>query len=243
MNVYIDSADFSTATTVYLDDLLSEVAPDGYYSDNTNYRRQVDGKLTDIIPCPLDQCADVTIGTQIWTGCNLNVSKYRNGDSIPEVTDPTAWAALTTGAWCYYNNDSANGPIHGKLYNWYAVNDPRGLAPFGYHVPSDEEFTTLTTFLGGATVAGGKMKESGLDHWLTPNTGATNESGFTGIPGGFRQPVFGDFTSLNLNLFLWSSTEVFTNNAYNLNLIYNSNESFRRNDDKVYGFSVRLIKD
>ncbi len=100
----------------------------------------------------------VTIGNQTWTKSNLNVSRYRNGDPIPQVQDPSQWANLTTGAWCYYNNDPANGLIYGKLYNWYAVNDPRGIAPIDWHVPSDAEWTILTDFLGGINVAGGKMK-------------------------------------------------------------------------------------
>ena len=128
----------------------------------------------------------VTICNQTWTKSNLNVSKYRNGDFIPQVTDPTAWANLTTGAWCYYNDDPANGAVYGKLYNWHAVNDPRGLAPQGWHIPSDIELTTLTNCLGGESIAGGQMKESGFAHWLSPNTDATNSSGFTGLPGGSR---------------------------------------------------------
>jgi uncharacterized protein (TIGR02145 family) len=99
---------------------------------------------------------------------NLNVSHYRNGDVIPQVTDPTAWSSLTTGAWCYYNNDTANGTVYGKLYNWYAVNDPRGLSPQGWHVPTDAEWTNLTSCLGGESLAGGKMKATTL--WDSPNT-------------------------------------------------------------------------
>src|SRR5436190_23369500 len=138
------------------------------------------------------QYESVTICDQVWMIKNLDVSTYRNGDPIPEVTDPSQWAGLTTGAWCYYENNSANGTIYGKLYNWYAVNDPRGLAPLGWHVPSDEELTTLTSCLGGVFVAGGTMKETGTTHWLAPNTEATNSSGWTGLPGGYRNE-FGSF--------------------------------------------------
>ena len=140
----------------------------------------------------------IVIGTQQWMEKNLDVLTYRNGDIIPQVTDPTAWAALTTGAWCYYNNDVANGAIYGKLYNWYAVNDPRGLAPTGWHVPSDAEWTTLETTLGGDPVAGGKMKVAGTTRWTTPNTGATNESGFAGLPGGTRNNN-GTFSNVGSN--------------------------------------------
>ena len=103
---------------------------------------------------------DVTIGTQTWTSKNLNVTKYRNGDAIPQVQDKNAWAKLKTGAWCYYENNTANGTTYGKLYNWFAVNDTRGLAPKGYHIPTDAEWTILTDYLGGDTIAGTKMKST-----------------------------------------------------------------------------------
>jgi uncharacterized protein (TIGR02145 family) len=127
----------------------------------------------------------IVIGTQQWMRENLDVMTYRNGDVIPQVTDPTAWAGLTTGAWCYYNNDPLNGAIYGKLYNWYAVNDPRGLAPQGWHIPTDAEWTTLISLLGGYSVAGGKAKTTGVTKWASPNN-ASNESGFAGLPGGLR---------------------------------------------------------
>lgn len=187
----------------------------------------------------LTTCADVTIGSQIWTSCNLNVSTYRNGDPIPEVTDQTAWAALTTGAWCWYSNDSANGPVYGKLYNWYAVVDPRGLAPIGYHVPTDTEWTTLITFLGGTSVAGGKMKEVGTAHWNSPNTAAVNTSLFTALPGGARGSSYngiGNFGNW------WSSTEN-GGNAWNYLVSYNTGSSYRFSNSKFGGLSVRLIKD
>ncbi|MEO6490062.1 MAG: fibrobacter succinogenes major paralogous domain-containing protein, partial [Ferruginibacter sp.] len=116
----------------------------------------------------------LTICCQSWMTKNLDVATYRNGTPIPKVTDPAAWAALTTGAYCYYNNDSATyAATYGKLYNWYAVNDPSGLAPEGWHIPTDFEWTTLENCLGGATVAGGAMKQTGPIYWTTPNTGAT----------------------------------------------------------------------
>ena len=125
----------------------------------------------------------VTIGTQVWTSKNLDVATYRNGDVIPQVQDENAWANLTTGAWCYYNNDASNGTKYGKLYNWYAVNDPRGLAPKGYHIPTDEEWTKLSDYLGGESEAGTKMKST--SGWYNNGNG-TNSSGFSGLPGGSR---------------------------------------------------------
>jgi uncharacterized protein (TIGR02145 family) len=184
----------------------------------------------------------VVIGTQKWTNRNLNVSTYRNGVTIPQVTDATAWAALTTGAWCYYNNDPTTEATYGKLYNWYAVNDSRGLAPIGYHVPSDTEWTTLINYLGGSGIAGGKIKETGLSHWLTPNTEATNESAFTALPTGFR---YFDGISYNIGKYsyFWSSFELDTTDAYGIASFFDSSSMLNSSSDKKNGFSVRLIKD
>jgi len=182
----------------------------------------------------------VTIGTQIWMQKNLNVCKYRNGDDIPQVQDPTAWEALTTGAWCYYNNDTANGPVYGKLYNWYAVNDPRGLAPTGNHIPSDAEWTILTTFLGGE-FAGDKMKAT--TGW-TPYSGITNtnSSGFTGLPGGYRSNN-GAFDSVGNFGTWWSSSEVVTTDAWARDLRYDFGGANRNGFSKAIGFSVRCLRD
>ena len=184
----------------------------------------------------------VTICNQTWTKSNLNVSHYRNGDVIPQVTDPTAWANLTTGAWCYYNNDPANGAIYGKLYNWYAVNDPRGLAPQGWHVPTDAEWTTLTTCLGGVSVAGGKMKEVGTIYWTSPNTNATNSSGFTGLPGANRGND-GNYYFLGGYGNWWSSTLNTSNNPWSRALGYNTAIVGINDLNSKYGFSIRCIKD
>ena len=182
----------------------------------------------------------VLIGTQYWMDKNLELTTYRNGDTIPYVTNPTAWAALTTGAWCYYNNDPSSG--YGKLYNWYAVTDARGLAPQGWHIPTDAEWTTLSTVLGGESVAGGKMKTTGTTRWTSPNTGATNESGFAGLPGGYRF-YNGTFYSIGDYGYWWSSTEYNTYNAWNRNLNYNIGNVYRTNLDKGNGFSVRCLRD
>ncbi|MFN8275757.1 MAG: fibrobacter succinogenes major paralogous domain-containing protein [Flavobacteriaceae bacterium] len=183
----------------------------------------------------------VTIGNQIWTQSNLNVSRYRNGDPIPQAT-LSEWSTLTSGAWCYYANNTINGPVYGKLYNWYAVNDPRGLAPVGYHIPSDAEWTTLTTFLGGEAVAGGKMKAR--TGWIAPNTSATNSSGFTGRPAGYLDydgalafNLFGYYT------YYWSSSEFNNSIAWTRSLNYNFGVAYRFNNDKKNGFSVRCLKD
>ena len=190
-----------------------------------------------------NQYPQVSIGTQIWSQKNLKVSRYRNGDIIPQVTDPVEWMNLTTGAWCYYNNDPANEAIYGKLYNWYAIVDPRGLAPEGCHIPSDAEWTILTTYLGGENVASGKLKEVGTNHWNFPNTGATNESGFTALPGGFRDHYLGAFYNLGIHGGFWSSTEFDPPDSWDRNLFYNETAVHRWSNYKGNGFSVRFIKD
>jgi len=187
----------------------------------------------------------VIICDQTWIMSNLNVSRYKDGTEIPQVTDPTEWKNMTTGAWCYYENDTENGKVYGKLYNWYAVHDSKGLAPEGYHIPSLNEWETLVACLGGESVAGGKMKEQGLSHWNSPNTGANNSSGFNGLPGGSRYLyevyIFGEIQQSGG---WWSSTE---SNSDQATFIYLYNNSaavqFVDNYYKESGYSVRCIKD
>lgn len=182
-----------------------------------------------------------TICNQVWMVRNLEVTAYKNGDPIPHVTDPSDWAALTTGAWCYYDYDAPSGVIYGKLYNWYAINDPRGLAPTGWHVPDDTEWITLADCLGGELIAGGKMKEAGLAHWWEPNVEATNSSGFTGLPGGLRY----DAGPSNINgfAFFWSSTERSATEAGARWLGFGNADLLGGGFNKVYGLSVRCIRD
>lgn len=186
------------------------------------------------------QIENVLIGTQKWTLKNLNVATYKNGDIIPQVTDSTQWANLTTGAWCYYKNDPANEAVYGKLYNWYAVNDSRGIAPAGWHIPTKEEFITLTAFLGGDNIAGGKMKATTL--WANPNTGATNESGFTGLPAGLRG---GDASFVNFSKigWFWTSKEHDATTGVERNLQFDISDCYMFYIGKGCGLSVRCVKD
>lgn len=184
----------------------------------------------------------LTICSQQWMDRNLDVTTYRNGDPIPYVTDPTAWAGLTTGAWCYYNNDPSKNGTYGKLYNWYAVNDPRGLAPVGFHVPTDAEWTTLESCLGGALVAGGAMKVTGTTTWTSPNTGATNISGWAGLPGGDRA-FNGLFFNVGVSGRWWSATEASATVAWLIELGYNGGSIGRGNFSKFHGYSVRCLRD
>jgi uncharacterized protein (TIGR02145 family) len=194
---------------------------------------------------------DIIIGTQTWKAQNLNVETYRDGTLIPQSTTDADWLAngnAGIGAWCWYANLSSNGTVYGRLYNWYAVagldgsGTPRNLAPIGYHIPTDAEWTTLTDSLGGETVAGGKMKSTGTSFWTIPNQDATNESGFTGLPGGFRN-FNGPFSDTTFIGYWWSSTPYSTSDAWFRSL--NSSEgSINKNyTTQPVGFSVRLIKD
>lgn len=183
---------------------------------------------------------EVTIGGVKWMKKNLEVEHYRNGDIIPQVTDPTEWATLKTGAWCYYQNKGVNGPVYSKLYNWYAVNDPRGLAPLGWHVATKAEWLTVTTVLGGKEVAGGPMKS--LEHWTTPNTGATNMSGFSAVGAGARTDN-GAFNFLG-TLGLWWTADNDSADVSFYHVLYNNStvsEGFHNLNS--YGLSVRCVKD
>ena len=191
-------------------------------------------------PCVILQT--IQIGTQTWTLKNLDVVTYKNGDPIPEEQNPTAWANLTTGAWCYYSNNTANGTTYGKLYNWYAVNDPRGLAPNGYHIPTDAEWSTLIASQSGTSTAGGKLKEFGISHWLAPNTGATNSSLFTGLPGGWRDGLGAD-DALTEEANWWSKSQTSASSANEFYLVYNSGAIGTFSAPKKAGISVRCLKD
>jgi uncharacterized protein (TIGR02145 family) len=182
----------------------------------------------------------VTIGKQVWTAENLNVTKYQNGDPIPQCTDLSEWAKLKTGAWCYYKFDSENGKVYGKLYNWYAVADPRGLAPKGWHVPSKQEWSDMIDALGGDAVVGGKLKATTL--WADPNTEATNESGFTALPGGSLgfENTFGYQKMAGM---FWTSTEITATTAAQFYLVYEDAVVFRVDNNKKSGLSVRCVKD
>ena len=182
----------------------------------------------------------ITIGTQTWMAENLRTTKYRDGTEIPNVTGNSDWVALTTGAYCtnYYIPEADPSVTYGRLYNWYTVNDSRNIAPAGWHVPADTEWTTLITYLGGENAAGGKMKEIGITHWYNPNGGATNESGFTALPTGLRESFDGTFVNVGYYGYYWSST-----NAWHCEVYYWDAKAYRSGFYKTSGFAVRLVKD
>jgi uncharacterized protein (TIGR02145 family) len=181
----------------------------------------------------------VIIGTQIWMVENLKTTKYSNGDLIGTTVPATLDISGETAPeyqWAYDGNES-NVAIFGRLYTWPVVTDNRKICPTGWHVPSDDEWTMLTTYLGGIYVAGGKMKETGTIHWKSPNLGATNESGFTALPGGYHSDD-GSFTSIGGDGHWWSSTSTWYryiwSNSVHINADYSLNP---------FGFSVRCLKD
>ncbi len=185
---------------------------------------------------------EVKIGNQVWMLENLGEEYFRNGDSIPQANTAEEWENAGKNnepAWCYYDNDESNGTKYGKLYNWYAVNDPRGLAPEGYHIPLNTELTELTDNLGRENVAGIKMKTT--NGWYESGNG-NNSSGFSALPGGFRY-INGSFSDIGKVGNWWSSSEGDTSNAISRFLNYYNADLFNYNSDKQNGFSVRCLKD
>jgi len=187
-------------------------------------------------------CDGIQICNQLWMGCNLDVDHYRNGDPIPQVTNTTEWSNLKTGAWCYYLNDPANGAIYGKLYNWYAIHDPRGLAPRGWHISSDSEWIELRNCIGGSS-AGNKLKEEGFAHWNKSEFySGTNESGFTALPGGMRN-FDGGFFTLGDGGNWWSSTPSAGYTAIYMYLAYSTEYMYLDKTSFNDGMSIRCVKD
>ena len=183
----------------------------------------------------------VVIGTQTWALQNFSESTLIDGTVLTNVTNNSAWAALTSAAWCNYNNDPAIGAVYGKLYNWYccALIDA-AYNPFGWRVATRTDFSTLITYLGGANVAGGKMKESGTTHWNTPNTGADNSSGYTGLGGGRRNNI-AIFEVIGQYTIFWTST-LSLNQGVCKYLVYNNSALGETPQVKTYGNQIRLIK-
>lgn len=183
-----------------------------------------------------------------WTTTNLDATTYRNGDHIPQVTDPAAWAHLTTGAWCWYNNDSAAYHHHGRLYNWYAVNDPRGLAPQGWHVLTDAEWQAMEACLGEDSI-GYRMRAAGAGQWPGPATNADNSSGFNGLPSGTRSSD-GVFAQGDTSAVYWTSVEGSASEAWCGRLIHVADlhgapamVTGVGYMSKTEGYAVRCVKD
>ena len=180
------------------------------------------------------------IGNQCWLKENLNTTKYRDGSAIPNVTEHDEWKYLTTGAYCNHNNDTNISLTYGRLYNWYTV-VTRYLCPSGWHVPGSPEWKALTDYLGGEYVAGGKLREIGTTHWHIPNTGATNESGFTALPGSYRSP-HGAFGPIGGSGGWWSRTMSGDPQAMVQGVYNNTNWASYHIQDKKSGWSVRCLR-
>jgi uncharacterized protein (TIGR02145 family) len=183
----------------------------------------------------------IKIGSQIWMAENLRATKFNDGSSIPLATGRETWINLKSPGYCWYINQIENGNTYGALYNWYVVETGK-ICPKGWHVPADWEWSTLSDYLGGFEVAGGKLKEASITHWNGPNTGATNETGFTALPGGYRN-YFGEFDLDGNYGYWWSSTESYADYAWYRYMYYNNSNIVRGNLGKQNGFSVRCVRD
>ncbi len=207
-----------------------------FYSDAINFTTpdtvsDVDGNVYHVI----------SIGSQLWTKENLKTTKFKNSDPIPVVTDNDEWYNLTTPGYCWYNNYSPFKDQYGALYNWYAVTTGN-LCPDGWHVPNDANWTTLINFLGGEEIAANKLKEAGTANWNSPNTGATNESGFTALPCGQRDH-YGTFYDLGTYTYLWNSIECDEASSWSKCMNNSEGYVYHMSNNKKKGFSVRCIKD
>jgi uncharacterized protein (TIGR02145 family) len=248
----------ATGDTLFWENGKSVIIPGISSANNTN----TPGTVTDASG---NTYPTVTIGTQVWMAENLRTTKYRDGSNIPVVTDSTQWAnnwnngnPLSQPMMCWYNNDQTTYTANkfGALYNWYAINPAtngnKNVCPTGWHVPTDAEWNVLIANLDPSyiptangtqsTTAGGKMKSTGTQYWLSPNTGATNSSGWSGLPGGYRY-YNGTFYSIGVYGGWWSSTEYYTNGAWSRGLNYNSGVVSRGYDYETSGFSVRCLRD
>jgi uncharacterized protein (TIGR02145 family) len=194
----------------------------------------------------------VLIGSQCWMKENLKTTKYPDGTPIPNVTGQSTWNGLTSAAYCDYGNSPSYSAIYGRLYNWWAVmngegssssvpSGVQGICPDGWYLPSDQEWSVLVNYLGGAAVAGGHLKEAGTSHWYSPNTGADNSSGFTSLGSGGRSSI--GFSDLYMYGGWWSSTQYNSGDGWRVYTQYNSAEIVINEYPKVLGYSVRCLKE
>lgn len=184
----------------------------------------------------------ISIGGKTWMAEDLRTTKFNDGTSIPLVTSNNSWTGLKTAGYCEVNNDAANASLYGRLYNWYAVTDSRKLCPSGWHVPTLEEVNALVSALGGTSVAGGKLKEKGTTFWNTPNTGATNESGFSARGAGYRSYLDGTYKDFRYVVGYWTSTSHTSLTAYHKSVWFNNAEVEVSGKYNTTGLLVRCVK-
>ena len=241
--VYISSG----TVTVAKSGSIYEITINGKTSDNKTIDCHFKGSLTFydygiISDIEGNVYNIITIGNQMWMKENLKATKLNDGTNILLETNNTTWISLTNPAFCWYNNDETSYKnTYGALYNWYAVNTNK-LCPAGWHVPSDAEWLSLIDYIGDESVAGGKLKETGNTHWTSPNTGATDEYGFTALPAGDRIGADGGFFNLNGYAIYWSSDESSPTQAINRVMVVDGTNFRIGYDNKTAGFSVRCLK-
>jgi len=223
-SVYIDSALISGSAYIYRVFAITE-SNSSYYS----------------LQSASTPYAMVQVGEQVWMTENLQVIKYRDNTEITHLTSDEDWSNAATGGYCTYDNSDANIDTYGRLYNWYAVVNNRNLAPEGWHLPSDSEWQVLVDYLGGAGLGGGKLKEEGIGHWASPNTGATNQAKFNALPSGYRSSA-GAYHGLSYGTHFWSTTELNSTNSLNRTLYYNSAGMNSNSNGMRYGFSIRCLR-
>lgn len=238
----------NTTTMPYTtDDVILFKGISGNYTTVVANRPKQSNVLTfEFVPCTDadgNNYPVVQIGTQMWMATNLKTTKYNNSDPISTIINNSNWETLTTGSGWNYANDVNNGSTYGRLYNWYAVNDKRNIAPQGWHVSTDPEWTTLMNYLGGESVAGGKLKETGTAHWYNYNYFATNETGFSALPGGAVDFEKGEFSALTITGCWWSASENNTLEAWYRMIVTTGGLVDRSSLPKVEGFSVRCVRD
>ncbi len=239
-------------TGVFTSYIMGLKANSSYYvrayatnSAGTAYGNEVFFKTTDLTTADITDIEGnvyrtIKIENQVWMGGSLKTTKFNDGTSIPLVTDNNAWAKLNTPGYCWYDNDENNKNTYGALYNWYAASYSN-ICPNGWHVPSDQDWTILATSLGGEAIAGGKMKETGFLHWLSPNTGATNSSGFNGLGGGNRN-MSGVYYNMAITGDYWSTTEYNASEAWDRFLYARDQLLSREHYAKTIGFFIRCVK-
>ncbi len=192
---------------------------------------------------PEEYFESVKIGNDTWMVKNLDVVTYRNGDTIPETREVKAWLTTTNGGWCVYNNDTSYLDDLGRIYNWHAINDPRNIAPEGWHVATNNEWQALINTLGGVDSAGATLKDVGFTYWAPPNTGATNSTGFTAYAGGYRSETDGSFKDLGGFGFWWLNSEGSPGYAYTMSLSTITEKAYTGENLKSFGAYVRCVKD
>lgn len=228
-------------TTYYIRAYATNSVGTGY-GNVVSFKTLIDTTIYTVTDIDGNVYHTVTIGSQVWMVENLKVSRYRNGDPIPNITDAVTWSSLSTGAYCDYLNQPDSSAIYGKLYNFYAGTDPRNICPIGWHLPTKAEFETLISYLGGGSLAGGKLKEAGYIHWQEPNVGATNETGFTFLPAGYRKNT-GTYFNLKIGSALYSSTTMGSTNSWVMATGYNHSSAGLNQVSRLCGYSIRCIKD